>query len=58
MTTTMMPDMVDREAYDKLKDSRTDYQIATGLLGIVLGCVLILFVIMYVRKKRKANSIV
>lgn len=57
-TTTMMPDMVSRDAYEEMKESRTDYQIATGLLGILLGCALILFVIIYVRKRRKTNAIV
>lgn len=57
-TTTMMPDMVSRDAYEQLEQSRTDYQIATGVLGGLLGCGIVLFVIVYIRKRKKASAIV
>ncbi|KAG0721624.1 hypothetical protein GWK47_046091 [Chionoecetes opilio] len=57
-TTTPMPDMVGRDSYNDMKLAKENFQIATGVLGALTACCVILFVIVYVRKRRKLNTIV
>ena len=57
-TTTAMPDMVMQGVYDDMKAAKEDYQIATGVLGVLCGFFILLFIIVYIRKRRKLMDVV